>query len=420
MKILMFGWEYPPFITGGLGTACYGLSQSLAYLIEKITFVLPKIKGLSQGGLVNLLDASNFATNSKSDTIHENIDVIAIESTLQPYITAEEYSRQIKLHARNPTGKNILTPLSGDYSENLFSEVFRYTEVAAQIATLDQYDVIHAHDWMTFLAGIKAKQLTGLPLVVHVHALESDRAGESINHQVVEIERLGIEQADRIIAVSQRTKELIISKYGTPSEKIVVIHNGVKPLAANQPIRTKNLLPEKLVVFLGRITLQKGPEYFLEAAYLVTRAIKNVRFAMAGHGDMLPQMILRMAELRMTERFHFTGFLDETNRNKLFSMADLFVMTSVSEPFGISPLEALQHDIPVIVSKQSGVSEVLNHVIKVDFWDVRKIADSIIQVLSQESLREEMIKGSRTDLQALSWEISAHRLVDIYKELTVS
>lgn len=420
MKVLMFGWEYPPLITGGLGTACYGLSQSLSRLVEKVTFVLPRIKGTVDGGILDIVDASDFELPPGRESYDEQVEVVTIQSRLRPYLTHDEYQRELGKAIKTRQTKRRESgglSFSGDYDDDLQREVYRYAEVAGDIARLDDYDVIHAHDWMTFPAGIKAKQILKKPLVVHVHALEYDRAGDSVHQGIVEIEKQGMQQADKVIAVSERTRDLIVRKYGIDASKVEIIHNGVLPLLNHHQKRRAKPFDEKLVVFLGRVTMQKGPEFFLEAAYQVYRKMKNVRFVMAGHGDLLPSMIMKMAQMKLTDRFHFTGFVGEEKRNQLLSMADLFVLTSISEPFGITPLEALQHDVPVIVSKQSGVAEVLRHTIKVDFWDVRKISDAIINILQSEALTKQLVEGGRLDLEAISWEKGAQKVVNLYREI---
>jgi glycogen(starch) synthase len=419
MKVLMFGWEFPPLITGGLGTACHGLSTSLARLVEKITFVLPKVNAPYDAQGVHIVGASEFKYETVAQVGGMNLEIFNIQSSLRPYLTEDDYVRSLETIAgqRTQVSGGGVFKLSGDYGNNLLSEVFRYAAIASIIAANDAYDVIHAHDWMTFPAGIEAKRRLGVPLIAHVHALEFDRSGDRMNQSIFEIERQGMEAADRIIAVSHRTADLIVDKYGITAEKITVVHNGIAPLAADEKLRRQNHVKGKLVVFLGRITMQKGPEYFLEAAYLAAREIPEVRFVMAGCGDMMPRMIDRMAELNLIDRFFFTGFLDEKKRDHLFSIADLFVMTSVSEPFGLTPVEAIQHDVPVIVTKQAGVAEVLFHTIKVDFWDTRRIADAIIKILSEPSLSRQMIEGSRKDLDGITWELAANKVFQIYKEL---
>ena len=470
MKVLMFGWEFPPHITGGLGTACYGLSQSLSHLVTKITFVLPKIKGTVSAGTVEILGASGYTAPASRSVkaagvgateatappdsaftaatfadAERHFELLAIDSPLKPYDSDKDYTAALRrAYARRKdaatfAGRDVATEaaidkavdttqpaavqtavadlieISGDYGKDLLAEIRRYAHVAGQIAIQGHYDLIHAHDWMTFLAGVEAKRRTGLPLVLHVHALEFDRSGEHIDQRIYDIERYGMEHADHIIAVSSRTKDMIIARYDIPAAKITVVHNGVMDKPKNTP-RHEKKFPGKLVCFLGRITMQKGPEYFLEAAYLVSRKVPNVHFVMGGSGDMLPRMTYRMAELRLLDRFHFTGFLNEEKRHRLFSMADVFVMTSISEPFGITPVEAIQHDVPVIVTKQCGVAEVLRSAIKADFWDVRKIADAIIKVLTEDSLARQIVEGARQELTEITWERSAAQVHQVYSE----
>jgi glycogen(starch) synthase len=424
MRVLMFGWEFPPQITGGLGTACHGLSTALSHLVNEITFVLPRIHtGDSKAGKVRLLEASAIGNlNDPLDfEISPNIDVYSIESSLKPYLTSLEYEAQVRWIAeqRAAQGMQSVFWFSGDYGKSLFEEVIRFGQIASRAVLVKKFNIIHAHDWMTFLAGVKAKQLSGLPLIVHVHALEFDRSGDQIDQRIYDIERYGMEQANHIIAVSQRTKDLIIQKYGINHNKISVVYNGAfhdQSRTSRSQLR-KHPLPGKTVVFLGRVTMQKGPEYFLEAAYMVAKKLNDVRFVMAGSGDLLPRMISRMAELRLVDRFHFTGFVTEKQRALLLSETDLFVMPSVSEPFGITPIEAIQFGVPVIVTKQSGVSEILKHAIKVDFWDVRKMADCMINILTSSDLIKQLVEGSKEDLSSISWFRAANQVHQIYQEV---
>jgi glycosyltransferase involved in cell wall biosynthesis len=436
MKVLMFGWEYPPHITGGLGTACHGLSSSLSRLVERLTFVMPHLAGCAEEGPVNLVSASHVeltaaeAQSAEADAAHI-LEYVAIDSPLRPYVSPDAYLKTIvrdfpmARQSSKAESQTFRVELTGSYGPTLFDEIARYAIVAAQLARRQEYDVIHAHDWMTFPAGMAAKRVSGAPLIVHVHALEFDRCGESIHQGVYDIEREGMEAADLIIAVSRRTKQMIHERYGIAEEKVRVVHNGIaarrdeldQPRKAEEaPVRQRRL-PGRLVVFLGRVTMQKGPEYFLEAAYLVKKRLDDVRFVMAGTGDMWTRMVARMSELDLLDCFHFTGFVDEKRRNQLLSMADLFVMSSVSEPFGLTPVEALQHGVPVIVSRQAGVSEVLTGAVKVDFWDVRRIADAIINVLGNESLARQLREDGGRDLQHLDWDSAARRVVDVYEEV---
>jgi glycosyltransferase involved in cell wall biosynthesis len=267
------------------------------------------------------------------------------------------------------------------------------------------------------LAGIEAKRISGKPLVVHAHALEFDRSGDNINQSVYDIERYGFENADAVIAVSYLTRKIIIDKYGIAPEKVHVVHNAVsKDTYHNIPV-TRGQSGEKVVLFLGRITFQKGPDYFVEAAAKVLNHIPNVRFVMAGSGDMAPRMIERIAQLRLGRKFHFTGFLKGPEVEQMYKESDLYVMPSVSEPFGISPLEAMRYDVPVIISKTSGVSEVLDSALKVDFWDTDELASKIISVLKHEPLKNELLTQGSAELRKFQWENASDHILNIYKSL---
>jgi glycosyltransferase involved in cell wall biosynthesis len=309
--------------------------------------------------------------------------------------------------------------LRGGYGPDLMSEVFRYSQAAAAIALQEDFDVIHAHDWMTYPAGMLIKRLTGKPLVTHIHATEFDRSGRDTNHEVESIERMGMEYADLVVAVSHFTNNIVQTNYGIPAEKMRVVHNAV----ARSDVQAKYVVApeqrhEKRVLFLGRVTFQKGPDYFIEAAKLVLDIMPHVRFFMAGSGDMLPRIISRAGQLRIGNRFHFTGFLRGKDVDRIFAISDLYVMPSVSEPFGITPLEAMLYDVPVLLSKQSGVSEVLQHALKVDFWDTREMANKICAVLSYPRLAEVMVKNCREEMRNIRWSNAAELLNTLYRELS--
>ena len=350
MKVLMFGWEYPPLSSGGLGTACYGLTKSLSKKGVEITFVLPYSFDADNADFVKLVSAGN-------------IKIRKIASALQPYMSSQEYKKSL--------GKKQSPKI---YGSTLFDEVYRYTLAAEKIAEEEDFDVIHCHDWMTFGAGIRAKRKKNKPLVLHVHATEHDRTGgHLVNQHVYDLERSGMHKADRIIAVSNFTKNKIMAHYGIPSEKIRVVHNAVD---FSQHYHDENFeikKTDKVVLFLGRITLQKGPDYFVYAAKKVLEHEKNVKFVIAGTGDMEPFIIEKAAELGIADKVLFAGFLSQDDVERAYKMADIYVMPSVSEPFGITALEAMKNKAPVIVSKQSGVSEVVRHCLKVDFWDVNEL-----------------------------------------------
>jgi glycosyltransferase involved in cell wall biosynthesis len=268
---------------------------------------------------------------------------------------------------------------------------------------------------MTVLAGLYAKEVSGKPLILHIHSLEFDRSGEHINRDIFYIERYGMVSADHIIAVSHYTKNLIVSRYGIDPDKISVVHNAVSRAEAPNIYHVGRSPDKKIVLFLGRITFQKGPDYFVEAAAKVLEKLPEVTFVMAGAGDMMPRMIERVAELGIGKNFHFTGFLHGSEVEQIFTMSDLYVMPSVSEPFGISPLEAMIYDVPVIISRQSGVSEILHHALTVDFWDVNEIANKIIAILRYPILVAEIVERSRDELRKVRWEYAAEKIVEVYQ-----
>jgi len=426
MRVLMFGWEFPPFISGGLGTACQGIVRGLLKIGIDVTFVLPTTRGLKIKEDLRIIPADTvpFADRELTD-VHQLKDRFKLidlkfKTMMSPYFTSEfreKYFDRI-LTAFDEQKEEIksrsILSFTGNYGNNLFFEVLRYGLVGEELGRTESFDVIHSHDWLTFPAGVAAKLASGKPLVVHVHATEFDRSGENVNQDVYNIERFGMENADRVVCVSHYTRNIVVNRYGVPPEKVDVVHNAVNKECHLQRLGINKPLKEKLVLFLGRITMQKGPEYFLEAANLVLKKLKDVRFVMAGSGDMLTRMIARMAKLRIADRFHFTGFLRGMDVERIYALSDLYVMPSVSEPFGISAFEALLYDVPIIISKQSGVAEVLPDAVVVDFWDVRKLADRIISILTDEKLSRRIVAKCRDTVQSIGWEHAGRKLADIY------
>ncbi len=392
----MFGWEFPPFHSGGLGTACYGLTKGLYNHGVDVTFVVPRLPEVADSEFVKLVAANETAT------------VIPINSPLQAYMTEEEYTIMMN-EEYSPTKTKSM------YGGNLFSEVKRYAQKAQQIAEEQEHDIIHAHDWMTYQAGYAAKKISGKPLVLHIHATEFDRTGGNGLHPFVhQIEREGFENADKIIAVSRFTKRKLVEKYNVNPDKIEVVHNAVE--LTPQPVRKERT---KNVLFLGRVTLQKGPDYFISAAKRVLELRKDVTFIMAGSGDMQRSQIEKAAELGIGDKILFTGFLRGKDVDKAYQMADLYVMPSVSEPFGITPLESLNNNVPVLISKQSGVSEVLHHCLKVDFWDIDEMASKIISVLDNDILWKSLRKNGAKEVSKFSWNEPASKCVNVYDNLMV-
>lgn len=423
MRVLMFGWEFPPHISGGLGTASFGLTKGMASLDDiEVIFVVPKAWGDEDQNAVRLIGANKIPVAFKQiyyQGIRQPVEKIEISSRIIPYIEPEDFWKIINSEITGRrilirTNKKGLVDFSGSYEGNLLDEIYRYSVVASIIAEENEFDIIHAHDWLTYPAGIAAKEVSGKPLVIHVHATEFDRSGGNVNPEVYRIERDGMHAASKIITVSNLTRDIVINKYNVHPDKVETVYNAVEPVKISEDVIVEKGFDEKVVTFLGRITLQKGPEYFIEAAYKVLKAMHNVRFVMAGSGDMMERMMRRAASLKITDRFHFTGFLRGRDVFTLLAMSDVYIMPSVSEPFGISPLEAMQSNVPVIISKQSGVAEILTHAVKTDFWDIDAMADAIYGILNYPSLSSMFIKNGKEEVIRLKWDNSARHVKDIY------
>jgi len=409
----MFGWEFPPHISGGLGTACYGLTNGLTKIPDmKIRFVVPKAFGDEEQAKIDILGANDVEIDEKFanyENFLRHVEYIEIDSLIIPYTDPEEFERLIR-DAINKNNFYINTSFrgklhfSGGYGGNLFHEIANYAIIASLVAENKDFDVIHAHDWLTFPAGIAAKRVSGKPLVIHVHATDFDRSGGNVNPAVYDIEKKGMIMADKIIAVSNLTRNTIIEKYGISPEKVVTVYNAVEPIDELEKVSLKRSINDSIVTFLGRVTMQKGPEYFIEAAYKVLQKKKDVRFVMAGSGELLNRMLNRVASLRIANKFHFTGFLKGDDVHRMFSISDVYVMPSVSEPFGISPLEAMQSNVPVIISKQSGVSEILQYAIKINFWDIDAMADAIYGLLNYSALSEMFKRLGKEEVDNMKWK----------------
>ena len=426
MKVLMFGWEFPPHISGGLGTACRGLTKGLTELGGvDILFVVPKAFGDENHAGIQLIGTNDVALTQKEiqfDDTQKKINCFEVDSGIIPYASEEEFWKlKSGKYLRNTrfikTNEGFKIDFSGSYGGNLFQEVKNYALVSEIIAENNSFDIIHAHDWLAYPAGIAARNISGKPLVIHVHSTEFDRSRGNINPNVYAIEREGMENAAKIIAVSDFTRNTIIEKYHMPPQKVVTVYNAVEPLTSIGRKISKRRVSEKVVTFLGRITMQKGPEYFIEVANLVLKKMNNVRFVMAGSGDLMNAMITRAAELKITDKFHFTGFLHGDDVFRMFEMTDVFIMPSPSEPFGIAALEAMQSGVPVIISNQSGVAEFLKNAIKIDFWDTHAMADAIYGLLNYPSLSKMLKKEGKKEVRNLKWKSSAEKVYKIYKNV---
>jgi len=421
----MLGWEFPPFISGGLGTACYGLTRALSAGGAEILFVLPRPVADTHTAHVRLLTplTEDQAEEEPAETRSEERAgplILPVPVALRPYARPAERSPAARA---TPSGQAAASPApaerqGGNYGGDLFAEVHRYVELVCRLARRHRFDVVHAHDWMTFPAAVEVAARMRKPLVLHVHSTEFDRSGISVNQQIYDIERAGMHRADALLAVSRFTLGIMAEHYGTNPSGVTVVHNGIELNGRPAPRLPAPRAGEQTVLFMGRITRQKGPEYFLAAARLVLEVLKNVRFIMAGSGDRLRSAIDLAAQMGIAGRVVFTGFLRGADVERVFRMADLFVMPSVSEPFGLVPLEALNHGVPVIISRQSGVAEVLPHAPAIDFWDVDTLARCIIATLKDASLRARLLAEGRRELETITWDAAARRCLQVYRAVT--
>ena len=451
MRVFMLGWEFPPFISGGLGTACYGLTKAMSGLGTDIMFVLPRPVATPFSTHVRLVSpraGSPLASPSTEFRLDEfeHVTFRTVDAqNVNPYQTAAQFAserekekealRERALKATKVESEPLTAPAApkpsgaipsfigagspggnSPYAGDLFAEIQRYAALAGEIARHEAIDVVHAHDWMTFPAGMAVAGLKGVPLIVHVHSTEFDRSGLHVDQRIYEIERRGMHSAMKVIAVSYLTKNLITHHYGIDPGKVEVVYNAIESNGNGEVEKYNIHKDEKIVLFLGRITMQKGPEYFLAAAKKVLEVMDNVKFVMAGSGDMIRRTIEMAAGMGIGHKVLFTGFLRGNDVEKVFRMADLYVMPSVSEPFGIAPLEAMSHDVPVIISKQSGVSEVLTHALKVDFWDINEMANKIIAVLRHPPLATTLREHGSFEVRRLSWGDAAKSCMGVYEE----
>lgn len=410
--ILMFGWEYAPYLSGGLGVVTRSIVENLIKQGVKLTFVLPKVPNELRGDFTKLINASKVEMDSIDE---EKFTKIMINSPLTSYTNQQYYEEIIQTVLKNY--KYSEDQSDSIYGNNLIQEVERYSNKAVKIAEQNYHNIIHTHDWMTAKAGVVAKEVSGNPLIMHVHATEFDRSGGNPNQEVYDIEREGMEKSDCVIAVSELTKQKIVQNYGISPDKIKVIHNAIDKYKDIKRIATRINQTDKIVLFLGRLTMQKGADYLLEAAEKVLRHRKRVKFVFIGYGDMIETLIKRSIDLGIEQKVMFTGFMEHNDVDKAYQMADVFVMPSVSEPFGITTLEAIKNGTPVIISKQSGVSEVIKNALKVDFWDVDELANQILAIIRYAPLSHLMTKNAEQELYKIDWETQSKKIVNIYNEV---
>lgn len=407
----MLGWEFPPHISGGLGSACQGLTDAMTRKHARVLFVLPRAIGTPG------YDAS--ASYGEG-----TLRVAPVPSELtSPYpgsgLAVEAFAETVPHEAGDPASVRMVSLGSGGgYGGDLAEKVRRYSERCVRLSRRELFDVIHAHDWMTFPAGEAIARFSGRPLIAHVHATEFDRSGACVDPTILSIESRALRAATRVIAVSHRTRRTIVRRYGVPAGRIEVIHNGIDvgPTTSRPPSAEG-----KRVLFLGRVTRQKGPEYFVRAAARVARRRADVRFVVAGTGDLIPRVTDLARELGVENRFEFTGFLSGAEVEKTYRSADVFVMPSVSEPFGLTALEAVRCGVPVVMSKSAGVGEVLRRgAIKVDCRDSERMADTILGILDNPDLAERLRRRGAEEIRGLTWDTAAGRCLRLYNELAVN
>ncbi|MDR0845107.1 MAG: glycosyltransferase [Tannerella sp.] len=414
MKALMYGWEFPPHILGGLGTASFGLIKGMSLQSDMdITFVMPKPWGDEDQSFLKIIGVCN------TPVVWKDMNYDYVSGRLSKYMDPKKYYElrdhiyaDFRFMHVNDLG---CVEFSGRYPDNLLEEINNYSIVAGVIARTEQYDIIHAHDWLTYPAGIHTKMISGKPLVIHVHATDYDRSRGNVNPDVYRIEKNGMDYSDHIITVSDLTRRTVIEKYHQHPNKVTTVHNAVEPLSPEiLSISDNRGVSDKIVTFLGRITMQKGPEYFVEAAAKVLQKVSHVRFVMAGNGDLMDNMIRLAASRNISDRFHFTGFMKGKQVYEILKASDVYVMPSVSEPFGISPLEAMQCGVPSIISKQSGCAEILEYAVKVDYWDIDALVDAIYGLITYPTLHQFLKEEGLKEVNNIKWEYAGQKVRRIY------
>lgn len=402
MRVLMFGWEFPPFQAGGLATATLGLVKGLLGRGIEVTLVVPFAAAAAEVPNLRLVSAAEPRPGLRS---------IRVDSPLVPYAGPDQYRAADGGAEQGTRGAAV-------YGADLFDEVERYAEIAEQIAAEEPHDLIDTHDWITFEAGRRARAVSRRPLVAHIHATEYDRCGGPGHPEIHRRERLGLVAADRIISNSLVLKRQVVEQYAVPPERIDVVHFGIDLAEGEEPPEPVPLASDRpTVLFLGRMTRQKGPELFLEVARHVADRVAGAQFVMAGAGDLLPQVVERAAELGLAERVHFAGAVRGVEVDRLYRAADVCVMPSVSEPLGLVALESLRNGTPCIIPRGAGVAEVLRHALRADFWDVEEMANQVIGVLRHQPLREDLSEAGVREVRSprLGLDEAARKTEDSYR-----
>lgn len=430
MRVLMLGWEFPPHISGGLGVACRGLSRAVAGAGDELTFVVPRAFGDEAADWMEFcgIEAGAFQgpTEHQVHSAYDRPDHAALAPEQRAVLEQLEgwrsgelprgvtgwrgFAERLAIAARWRPELDRAAPLEGGYGPRLLVEVARFAAHVGALARDRSVDVVHAHDWMTFPAGLVAARLCGVPLVVHVHSTEHDRSGESPDPRVLDIERMGLAAADAVVSVSHLAADRVSARFHVPRERIHVVHNSVERPRVTRDRSKVRVGRPPTVLFLGRVTRQKGPAHLLDAARRVVAERPDVRFVIAGDGDLLPETVASGAADGLAEHVLYTGFLGPDGVRRMLARADLFVLPSVSEPFGIAPLEAADAGVPVVLSNQCGVVEVLTSALRFDSWDTAELARQILRGLASEALRAELIDGAYDDLERSTWAACGREL----------
>ncbi len=422
MRILMVTWEFPPFLAGGLGMACYGIARALLEKGVEIDLILPTLEEiyfpLRTPEDVDLLPV-RYLTGKAIEIkggVREKFEKLGLTVAPETYLSPagailEQW--EIILHKGNKELLEISKKLLG--GGDLFRKVAELAGRMEAVAKNLNFDLIHVHDWLTYPAGLALKYLTGKPLIAHIHATEFDRAGGPGDERIHRIEYLGLKTADRVIAVSAYTAKMITDRYLISPEKIRVVHNAH---SARSDATKEGIFSTPVILFLGRVTLQKGPDYFIEVAEKTLRKFPDVHFIMAGTGDMLRKMIHISADKELGTGILFTGFLDRKGVERILRASDIFIMPSISEPFGIAPLEAMAYGVIPIISKNSGVAEVVENAFKVDFWDIDRMTVIIEELLTDREKMEQLSRKVKEEATKIQWSRAAEKILETYKEVS--
>jgi glycosyltransferase involved in cell wall biosynthesis len=403
IKVLELGWEFPPYLTGGLGPACYGISKALSHEVD-LTIIIPRSDEKFSMDNVDIIGLNQFYFYDETATLkfiskfgdhHEEVFEL---SFVNKKVSAAEC-------------RDLLMD-EDSYGPDIMRKVEVYTEMVEQLSSHLNFDVVHAHDWLTFQAAMRLKYRTAKPLLVHVHSLETDRTNPQARNQVYDIEHNAMELADRVLPVSYFTKRCIVDYYGINADKIFPVHNGIEPV---RKFRRGKTHEEKWVLFFGRITRQKGPDYLWETAVKLSKHMDDIRFYIAGSGDILPRLKNKVEESGISDKVVFTGHLKKDQLHELLSQSDVYFMPSLSEPFGLSAVEAAQFDIPCVITKQSGVSEMLLNALCADCWDTDSLANYIYGLLHYQGLHDTVVENTRKDLVPITWENSTKEVMRSYK-----